>query len=138
MSTLSSIIEGLETRLLTIEGLSVSRYSPAEVTPPHVAIGVPAVSEYRSTMGRGYWTPAPTLTLFTSAADHSYGQLLMAAMAEPSGANSIVAAIEGDRTLGGAVADCVVVSFEPQGLEAVGSVECFVGQFTLLCAATGA
>ena len=135
--SLSAILTGLTDRLLTVDGLTVTRFLPQQPSPPHAAIGVPDVSEYRSTMNRGYWTPTPTITVFTSVADSEYGQEQLIAFAEPVGPSSLIQAIELDRTLGGTVADCVVQSFESQGLQSIGSIECYVGTFQLICVATG-
>lgn len=135
--SLSAILTGLETRLLTIPDMTVSRFSAQQVTPPHAVIGIPSVEEYRSTMGRGYWTPTFTVTLFASTADSEYGQDLLLSFAEISGPNSVVQAIEGDRTLGGTVADCIVTGFSPSGLESVGGLEFYTGEFSLMTIAQG-
>lgn len=136
--TLLQVMEGLATRLLAIDNLNVSIEMPDQAVAPHAAVGVPPVTEYHSTMARGLFTMAPTITVYTSSAEGHHGQLHLAEFANPVGAWSIRAAIEDDRTLGGVVSDCVVMSFEPQGLEEVGGQHFYVGQFTLQCVAPGA
>lgn len=132
------VMQGVAARLLTIQNLNVSTAMPEQVTAPHACVGVPPVTEYHSTMARGLFSLAPTITVFTSIGDGYNGQLLMSKLASPTGDWSIRSAIEGDRTLGGVVSDCVVMSFEPQGLEDVGGQQFYVGVFTLQCIAPGA
>jgi hypothetical protein len=134
---LSSILSALQTQLLTIPDLTVDTFSPQQITPPHAMLGIPDVPTYRSTMGRGYYEPAFTVTLFASTADAQYGQDLLLSFAEVSGTNSIPACIEADRSLGDTVADCIVQSFQSLGLESVGGLDYYAGQFTLVCIAKG-
>lgn len=135
--TLLQVMDGLVTRLRTIEGLTVTRHMPGSVTPDHAVVGVPPITEYHSTMGRGLMTLAPTVTVFTGDGDAENGQLALALYADTTGAKSIRAAIEADRTLGGVVSDCVVQSFDPQGLDDEGGLNLYVGVFSLLCVAPG-
>jgi hypothetical protein len=133
--TVLQIMQAIQTRLATIDGLSASLFSPSQVTPPEACVDFTGVNTYRSTMGRGYWEPSFTVTVYTSDSDAFAGQAQLADLASASG---VRAAVEGDRTLGGTVADCVVQSYEPKGLEPVGQIQCYVGTFILHVIAPGA
>lgn len=135
--TIEQIMLGIETRLKTITGLRVAEYVADQINPPAAVVGVPEIDSYHATMGRGRFTLEPTVTVFTSAALDRVGQLKLASYANPTGANSVVAAIEGDKTLGGVVEDCIVVSFRPLGMEEVGVIGYYGGEFTLRTIASG-
>lgn len=135
--TIAEIMLGIEARLATIAGLRVSEIVPDAIHPPCAVVGVPPIPSYRIAMARGAYEVAPTVTVLVSAALDRVGQLALAAYANPTGAGSIPAAVEGDRTLGGVVADCVVESFRPMGLEEVGLIGYYGGVFTLKCIARG-
>lgn len=131
------VMTGIEARLETIPGLRTSEYIPDQINPPVAIVGVPPIPDYHVTMGRGRFLLEPTVTILVSAALDRTGQRALAEYANPTGERSIVAAIEADKTLGGAVHDCIVVSFNPLGLEDVGSIDYYGGIFTLRVVASG-
>lgn len=131
MATLVQIMQGIETRLLTIAGLHTNDISPGQITPPCAIVGVPAVPSYTQTLGPQGWEIFPTVTVLVSAAVTDAGQLALAAYADLSGTNSIPAAIAADKTLGSLVDYCLVESFRPLGNEEVGNVGYYGGVFTL-------
>lgn len=135
--TIEQVMLGIETRLKTISGLRVTEYAADQINPPHAIVGVPPIPEYRTTMGRGYFTIEPTVTVLVSAALDRAGQLKLASYANVTGASSIPAAIEADRTLGGVVDECWVLSFEPLGMEDVGLIGYYGGVFQLRTVAKG-
>ena len=137
-TTITQIMQGIETRLATISGLRVAEYKPGQVNPPQAVVGVPPIPEYHKTMRMGKFTIDPTVTVFVSAAYDRVGQLKLAGYADPAGSTSIRAAIEGDKTLGGVADDCIVVSFRPLGLEEVGALGYYGGLFVLRAVASGA
>ena len=93
MALLTSIRDGLKTRLETISGLTASEFVPDYIVPP-IALVAPLNSlNYDSTMARG----ADTYEIASS------------------GATSIKAAIEGDPTLGGAAMSVRVISATDYG-----------------------
>ncbi len=136
-STIAQVMQGLETRLATITGLRVNDVIPDQVNPPAAFVGVPAIPSYRIAMGRSKYTIAPTITVLVSAAWDRAGQLALAGYANPTGSTSIIAAIEGDKTLGGVVDDCVVDDFAPLGLEEVGVIGYYGGRFNLRVVLSG-
>ena len=140
MANLTDILIAIEGRLATIPGLRLpgTGLIVDQVNPPAAQVGIPPVDSYRETMRRGKWLIQPTITVLVSASLDRTGQLALAEYANPTGARSILAAVEGDRTLGGVVDDCIVQSFRPLGLEEVGLIGYYGGEWTLLVAASGA
>lgn len=135
--TIAQVMEGIETRLETISGLRVRDIAADQINPPAAIVGIPPVPNYHATMGRGRFTVEPTVTVLVSAAYDRAGQHNLAAYANPTGTRSVVVAIEGDKTLGGVVDDCIVVSFEPLGLQEVGQIGYYGGRFQLRAIASG-
>lgn len=136
-STIRQILLGAEARLKTIDGLRTSEIIADQINPPQALVGVPPIPSYRIAMGRGAYELALTITVLVSATVDRIGQLALADFANPTGATSIPAAIEADRTLGGTVADCIVTSFRPLGLDEVGVIGYYGGVFDLKCIASG-
>lgn len=135
--TILQIMDAIEARLSTISGLRTSPIDPDQVNPPFAVVGVPPIPEYRTTFGRGRFSIEPTVTVGTSRAIDRVGQRALAEYAEVSGAKSIAAAIEGDRTLGGIVEECFVISFEPISTLDVGVFGYYGGIFQLRVVAPG-
>jgi hypothetical protein len=131
MATIVDILLGIETRLKTVPGLRVTEYAPGQINPPHAIVGVPPIDNYHQAMKGRDIDFAPTVTVLVSATLDRPGQLKLAGYASPTGDQSIPAAIEADRKLGGTVGDCRVVSYEPLGLEEVGAIGYYGGVFTL-------
>lgn len=138
MATIEEIMAGIEARLETIEGLRVTAYVADQINPPQAIVGVPPVTDYRLVFGDdGELQIAPTITILVSAALDRVGQAQLASYAAKTGASSVFAAIEADKTLGLANVDCTVKSFQPLGLQDVGVLGYYGGVFTLACLATG-
>lgn len=135
--TIAEIMQGIEARLATISGLRVAEYVPNQVNPPQAYVGVPPIPRYHATMGMGRFEIEPTVTVLVSANLDRAGQLQLAGFANPTGDTSIRAAIEGDKTLGGKVDDCFVVSFRPLGPVEVGLIGFYGGIFELRAVAIG-
>jgi hypothetical protein len=135
--TILQVMQGIEDRLATITGLRVTSYVADQITPPQAVVGVPPIASYRATMQRGRFVLQPQVYILVSAVLDRVGQAALAGYANVSGATSIPAAIEGDRTLGGVVEDCVVDSFRPLGMEEVGLIGYYGGVFDLRVIALG-
>lgn len=136
-STIAAIMQGLETRLATITGLRVNDVIPDQINPPAAIVGVPPIPNYRIAMGRAHMELDLTVTVLVSAAYDRIGQLALAGYANPTGSTSIITAVEGDKTLGGAVEQAWVTDFHPLGIEEVGLIGYYGGIFTVRCVATG-
>lgn len=136
--TIEQVMLGIEARLHTIAGLRATEYAADQINPPHAIVGVPPIPRYHATMARGTFEIEPTVTILVSAAVDRVGQLKLAGYANPTGASSVLAALEADKTLGGVVDDCYVVDFRPLGLQEVGVIGYYGGVFTLRAIAEGA
>lgn len=136
--TIRAIMLGIEARLDTIDGLNTFEYAPDLVTVPAAVVGPPPIPNYLKTFAHGHLDIQPTVRVVTSTALDRAGQLLLADYANPTGALSIRTAIEGDKTLGGIVDDCIVVDFDPIGLMEINGVAYYGGIFTLRVIAQGA
>lgn len=134
-ATIGAIMIGVENRLATITGLRVSDVAPEQISPPCAIVGVPPIPQYRLTMNRGSYKIGLTVTVLVSAAVSRVGQQTLAGYANPTGAGSIPAAIEADRTLGGTVSDCIIQAFRPLSLQDVGVIGYYGGVFDLDCIA---
>jgi hypothetical protein len=135
--SIPDIMSGIETRLATISGLFVSEIHPAQIVPPIAVVGVPAIPSYHLAMRAGSFEINPTVMVLVSATVDVAGQHQLAAYANPTGSSSVKTAIEGDRTLGGVVDDCLVESFRPLGLDEVNTIGYWGGVFTLAVYAQG-
>lgn len=101
---LNAVMDGLGVRLATITGLRPFDYPADELTPPAAVVGLPTEVPYDNTKSRGQDRATfPVFVVvggaFSRATRDALGPYLAGA-----GAQSIKAAIEGDRTLGGACA----------------------------------
>lgn len=128
----------VETRLKTIAVLNTAPFVPDQVNPPQAVVGVPPINQYHGAFAHGKFMLEIPVTVLVSRAYDAIGQPALAAFADIAGTNSIHAAIEADRTLGGAVDDCIVFSFRPLGNDEVGVLGYYGGEFILRISATGA
>ncbi len=133
----SDVMEGVAERLRTITGLRVSFFTPDQVNPPHAAVGMPEVTNYHSTMGRGLCEMTLAVVLFVPGVDDRTGQAALGAYASAGGERSVVTAIEADKRLGGAASSCVVTGFRPFGRQDINGAQLYVGEFSLLIHAPG-
>ena len=127
----------IETRLKTISGLRTAPQKSESVTPPMAVVVAPDFPDYRETMGRGKLQFEVRVDLVLSASVARVGQQKMATYSDRIGVQSIPLAIEGDRTLGGTVDDCIVVSFVNRGIDEIGGLPYLVGEFMLRVIAPG-
>jgi len=109
MATLAEIRAGLATNLSTIAGCQISGYMLSAPTPPCLYV-VPGDIEFDQAMQRGMdrWT-FRVVALAGLASDIGAQKKLDEFLA-PSGATSVKAAVEADRTLGGVVDDLRVTA----------------------------
>lgn len=135
--TIQQIMEALEERLKTIDGLQTSDFVPGQVNPPHAMVGVPDVPEFRSSMGRGVFTLEPTITVVTSKTIDRAGQHQLASYVDPASSTSIAKAVEADRRLGNTVQDCIVLSYRSLTVLEVAAIGYYGGVFNLRVIAAG-
>jgi hypothetical protein len=131
MRTLEQVALGLEARLETIQGLRPSEFVPSKITPPAAIVALAEVPNYRVALSGVKFDVNMTVTILVSAAFDRVGQMNLLAYADRVGEKSVFAAVEADRTLGGAADDCQVTGFRPLGLEEVGLLQYYGGVFSL-------
>jgi hypothetical protein len=141
-STIAAIMTGIETRLETITGLRAKDTAPDTVDVPagggYAFVGLPERVDYHRTMGNGRIDPVFTITVFVSASPTRIAQALLAGYMNPAGPTSIRAAVEVDKTLGGAVEDCAVMAARTIGRVDAGDLTYLGAEFTLQTIALGA
>jgi hypothetical protein len=135
------IMAGIQARLDTIAGLRTDAITPESTNTPFAFVGVPHRIDYHATQGvpRGKVALFFTVTVGVSSVVDRVGQSQLAGYADPTGTPSIKAAIEADRTLGGVVDDCIVVSFERNdsvGVTGDPEAKFYGGEFVLQVVAT--
>lgn len=109
MTTLAQVRDGLETRLKTIVGLRVYDHVPDNAHYPAAVIFPPTHTDYRDDLDMGGWTARIVVMLFVPATVDRQ-QLDLYALMDRTGASSVFAAVEADRTLGGLAVDCRVAA----------------------------
>lgn len=123
MAALTDIREGLKDRLDTIAGLRAFAYVPGQINPP-AAVVEPAnpVVEYHQAMAGGLNVWRLKVRVFEAANADTQSQQALDSYIAPTGTKSVKAAIEGDKTLGGVVADLTVDESVGYGEYAYGNV----------------
>ena len=129
MGSLANVQAGLADALRTIVGLRVYDFPSDRVEPPAAVLSLPE-TPYDITLGgrSDEWT-FPLWVLVAKANDKSaYGE--MVDYLEAEGVKSIRAAVEADRTLGGACDTAAIVRARPL-FATVGGTEFLAVEFTL-------
>lgn len=117
----SQVRDGLKTRLLTISGLRAYDLIPDTVTPPAAVVGQLDFT-FDIDNARGLDQAQVDVLVIVQRFSERSGQNLLDTYLSGAGSTSIKAAIEGDRTLGGAVNTLRVTgaeagTYESQGVE---------------------
>jgi hypothetical protein len=99
--------EGIAANLSTISGLRTSWYVPDDPKPP-IAVVLPDNVRYDVAFRRGLDQYTFFVFVIVGRVNERTAQSLIDSYCDPSGSSSIKAAIESDRTLGGAAYDCRV------------------------------
>lgn len=135
--TLTAVMAGIETRLKTIAGLRTTPFRPDQANPPQAFISVPEI-EYHKAFHHGTMAINPQVTILISKALDRMDQPMLASFMDTSGANSVHAAIEADKTLGLSAngVDCIVERAVEADLE-LGGIRWYAAVFTLKVTATG-
>ena len=107
--TLQAVADGLEARLATVSGLRVFDHVPDVFSTP-CAFVLPGDVEYWGSFAGGNVEQSWTATVVVGRTSDRASQRTLNAYMGYDGASSIRAAIEADRTLGGACDTCIVTS----------------------------
>lgn len=116
MAALTDIRAGIAANLSTLPGLQTSPHALANPTPPcaQVAADDPLIN-YDETMQRGIDTYRLLVELFVALVTDKGAQIKLDEYLDSAGASSIKAAIESDRSLGGAAMDLHVTHIDGYG-----------------------
>lgn len=134
MADLEAIHDGLETRLATISGLRVC--SVDRVSVPAAVVGEVEI-DFDQSMGRGLDAMEWKIRVYASSASDRAGLTKLNSFLAGSGALSVKAAIEGDRTLGGAAQTLRVVRVGGYGVYEVAGQQYMGAEFTVAVWASG-
>ena len=108
-ATVSQVSDGIKTALATVSGLRTHSFQPEQLNPPFAYPELTQVTYHRS-MGLGdvemQWTINVVVGRYT---DRTANDLLDQYLS-PTGAKSIRAALESDKTLGGVVQTLILSS----------------------------
>lgn len=99
--TLQQLRQGLAANLGAITGVQVSPYLLAQPTPPAIELA-PDEVEYDTANARGMDSWQFIVRAYVGTPTDQGAQVLLDLMLAPSGATSVKAVLEADRTLGGA------------------------------------
>lgn len=135
--TITQVVEAIESALETISGLRTAEYVPDQVNPPMAIVDFPGDIDYHAAFANGLFTFEPTVIILVSKVVDRVGTAALAAYASPTGTNSIKVALEADKTLGGVVDDCHVVSFRRLTAQETVDIAFYGGVFTLRVYAKG-
>jgi hypothetical protein len=130
-ATVSQVAEGIKTRLATVTGLRTFSYQPEQLNPP-VAFPVLESVEYHGAMGGGNvrmrWQVFVIVGRYLDRVAHSN----LDGYLSYSGATSLRAAIEGDKTLGGVAQTLILESGLSVGALTVAEADFLQVQFSVL------
>lgn len=122
MATIAQLRAGLAARLRTIDGLRVYEKIPDTVNPT-AAVIVPDAGVYGLTFGRNVDSHSFTIQIVISRSNEAGGQDRLDEFISGSGAKAIIAAVDGDDTLGGVAHYTVVKGWREYGEYNLGGVD---------------
>lgn len=128
--TIQTIRQGIATNLATISGLRTSAFVPDNPTPP-IAIVVPDRVAYDTANRRGLDNYTFRVLVLAQRASERGAQATLDAFCNPTGATSVKAAIESDRTLGGNANDCRVTDLTEYGEVSIGETQYLGATFSV-------
>ena len=108
-ATVSQVATGLATRLATISGLRTSTYQPEQLNPPFAFPTLNSI-QYHKAFGGGDVVMDWTVNVIVGRYTDRNAFATLDGFLSFSGATSIRAAIEGDKTLGGVCQTLVLPS----------------------------
>ncbi len=126
--SITNIRNGLATRLATISGLRNAATMPDQPNPP-VAIIIPQRVSYDTAFADGVNTYTFTVQVIVGRVSERISQSLLDGFASATGASSIKAAIEGNKTLGGNAFDVRVTEMTAYQSIVVGEITYMGAEF---------
>jgi hypothetical protein len=114
VSTIINVRQGIKDRLNTIPNLNASAYMPDHIICP-AAFPTPNIGDYGYSMANNISFDMIVAVLIDLAQGFESAQKEMDLYLEESGAKSILAAIKGDASLGGACSVCRIAGYSDYG-----------------------
>lgn len=130
-ATVSQVADGLKARLATVTGLRTFSYQPEQVNPP-VAFPVLDSIDYHRAFGGGDVQMRFTIVVVVGRYLDRVAHTNLDGFLSFSGATSLRAAIEGDKTLGGVANTLVMDSSLSIGSLAIAEAEFLQVSFSVL------
>lgn len=127
-TTVAALRAGLAANLQRISGIDVAAYVPDIVIPPMAVVSAPSV-RYDTSFKRGSDEYTFTIDVYVSRQVIKSAQVNLDAFIDPT---AVKAAIEYDRTLGGAAFDCRVTSMNSYRMVEVGETPLLAASFEVL------
>lgn len=121
-TTVGDLRTGIATNLATIAGLRVSSFVPDNPTPP-IAVVIPQRIEFDDAFGRGQDTYTFQVLVVSHRMSERSAQSTLDAYCNPTGALSVKAAIQSDRTLGGKCFDLRVTEMSSYTSLSIGETQ---------------
>lgn len=131
MADLAAIIDGLTDNLGTIDKLRVQPEVLDTVPIPCAIVGPPTSVTYDEVMARGADLYTFTVRVLVARASERAAQRALFGYTAGTGAKSIKAAIESDKTLGGAADTVRVISAGNLGVYGYGDADYMGAEFTV-------
>jgi hypothetical protein len=128
---ISSLRDGLKTRLATISGLRAYDVIPDNFAPPAVIVAPPMRIQYAGSLGNAWASATFTVRLLVAKATDRSAQDRLDAYLDASGASSIAAAIEADTSLSGAANLARVLTCQGIGVYDYSGVPLLGAEFTI-------
>lgn len=131
MADIADLIDGLAANLATVDKLRVQGEILDTVPIPCAIVGPPTGIEYDAVMARGADLYTFTVRVLVARASERASQKALFGYASGTGAKSIKAAIESDKTLGGAADSVAVLSAGNLGVYGYGEADYLGIEFTV-------
>lgn len=131
MATISELRAGLATNLATIAGLRTTSTVPDQVNPP-IAVVMPPTITYDLAFARSGGDEFEFIVMvIVGRVDERTAQNRLDQFCTGTGASSVKAAIENNRTLGGKAFDCRVTNLRNYQQLIVGDVTYLAAEFVV-------
>lgn len=131
MADIAAIIDGLSDNLGTISKLRVQPEILDTVPIPCAIVGPPSSVTYDETMARGADSYTFTVRVLVARASERAAQRALFGYTSGTGTQSIKAAIESDKTLGGSADTVRVTSAGNLGIYSYGDADYLGAEFTV-------
>ena len=109
-ATVSQVKDGLKARIQSVPGLRAFDYQPDQVNPPFAWPALDEIRYHQTGMSTGGVVMDFTITVVVQRVSERVAQDALDQYMSWSGTQSVRAAIEADRTLGGVCEDLIVTS----------------------------